>query len=42
MTLRESVEGPVHRLAPAVGRQGVVAPYTGASPSSVPVSPGLS
>ncbi|WP_329201111.1 cation:proton antiporter [Streptomyces sp. NBC_01435] len=32
MTLRESVEGPVHRLAPAVGRQGVVAPYTGGEP----------
>ncbi|SCE58091.1 MULTISPECIES: hypothetical protein [unclassified Streptomyces] len=32
MTLRESVEGPVHRLAPAAGRQGVVAPYTGSEP----------
>ncbi|MFF2009702.1 cation:proton antiporter [Streptomyces sp. NPDC058195] len=32
MTLRESVEGPVHRLAPAVGDQGVVAPYTGGEP----------
>ncbi|MGW0964236.1 hypothetical protein ACWD4K_35765 [Streptomyces gelaticus] len=32
MTLRESVEGPVHRLAPGSGSQGVVAPYTGGEP----------
>ncbi|MFG3531833.1 cation:proton antiporter [Streptomyces sp. NPDC047917] len=32
MTLRESVEGPVHRLGPAAGSQGVVAPYTGGEP----------
>ncbi|MGW1427401.1 cation:proton antiporter domain-containing protein [Streptomyces sp. NPDC002431] len=32
MTLRESVEGRVHRLAPAAGDQGVVAPYTGGEP----------
>ncbi|MFI5773082.1 cation:proton antiporter [Streptomyces sp. NPDC051658] len=32
MTLRESVEGPVHRLAPAADSQGVVAPYTGGEP----------
>ncbi|MFJ7497152.1 cation:proton antiporter [Streptomyces sp. NPDC097727] len=29
MTLRESVEGPVHRLGPPADSQGVVAPYTG-------------
>ncbi|MEU0628099.1 cation:proton antiporter [Streptomyces sp. NPDC005989] len=32
MTLRESVEGPVHRLAPDTDSQGVVAPYTGGEP----------
>ncbi|WP_189544641.1 cation:proton antiporter [Streptomyces gelaticus] len=32
MTLRESVEGAVHRLAPGSGSQGVVAPYTGGEP----------
>ncbi|WP_371094764.1 cation:proton antiporter [Streptomyces sanglieri] len=32
MTLRESVEGPVHRLGPAADSQGVVAPYTGGEP----------
>ncbi|MFI6448555.1 cation:proton antiporter [Kitasatospora sp. NPDC050543] len=32
MTLRERVEGPVHRLAPAAGGRGVVAPYTGGAP----------
>ncbi|WP_406195005.1 cation:proton antiporter [Kitasatospora sp. NBC_01560] len=30
MTLQETVEGGVHRLAPSVGSQGVVAPYGGA------------
>ncbi|MFD4857347.1 cation:proton antiporter [Streptomyces atratus] len=29
MTLRESVEGPVHRLGPPADSQGVMAPYTG-------------
>ncbi|WP_406448027.1 cation:proton antiporter [Streptomyces sp. NBC_00876] len=29
MTLRESVEGPVHRLGPPATSHGVVAPYTG-------------
>ncbi|MGW1992845.1 cation:proton antiporter [Embleya sp. NPDC001921] len=29
MTLRESVEGPVHRLGPRTGSHGAVAPYTG-------------
>ncbi|WNI33452.1 cation:proton antiporter [Streptomyces sp. ITFR-6] len=29
MTLRESVEGPVHRLRPPSADHGVVAPYTG-------------
>ncbi|MFI6650057.1 cation:proton antiporter [Streptomyces sp. NPDC050529] len=29
MTLRESVEGAVHRLGPPSSRHGVVAPYTG-------------
>ncbi|MCX4751527.1 cation:proton antiporter [Kitasatospora sp. NBC_01287] len=29
MTLRERVEGPVHRLEPPAGSYGVVAPYTG-------------
>ncbi|MFF1647677.1 hypothetical protein [Streptomyces sp. NPDC058240] len=32
MPLRDSVEGPVHRLAPAADSQGVVAPYTGGEP----------
>ncbi|MER8187854.1 cation:proton antiporter [Kitasatospora sp. NPDC094015] len=29
MTLKENVEGPVHRLGPPAGSQGVVAPYAG-------------
>ncbi|OKI13376.1 cation:proton antiporter [Streptomyces sp. CB03911] len=29
MTLKETVEGPVHRLAPPTRSHGVVAPYTG-------------
>ncbi|GJF34838.1 hypothetical protein KNE206_75380 [Kitasatospora sp. NE20-6] len=29
MTLRESVEGPVHRLGPPADSKGVVAPFTG-------------
>ncbi|MEV4615886.1 cation:proton antiporter [Kitasatospora sp. NPDC049258] len=29
MTLKESVDGPVHRLGPPAGSQGVVAPYAG-------------
>lgn len=29
MTLKETVKGPVHRLAPPTRSHGVVAPYTG-------------
>ncbi|MFF3411014.1 cation:proton antiporter [Streptomyces sp. NPDC002742] len=32
MTLKETVEGPVHRLAPPTRSHGVVAPYTGSEP----------
>ncbi|MGW1126285.1 cation:proton antiporter [Streptomyces sp. NPDC002526] len=32
LTLRESVEGAVHRLAPSAASEGVVAPYAGGEP----------
>lgn len=32
LTLRESVEGAVHRLAPSAASEGVVAPYAGSEP----------
>ncbi|WP_406098896.1 cation:proton antiporter [Streptomyces sp. NBC_01013] len=32
MTLRESVDGPVHRIAPPSADHGAVAPYTGGEP----------